>query len=49
MRIVCIAQADIAAVATMLVGKLTELLNELCKVCCRPCSILRQQVYDHGV
>ena len=32
MRIVCIAQADIAAVATMLVGKLTELLNELCKV-----------------
>ena len=31
MRIVCIAQADIAAVATMLVGKLTELLSELCK------------------
>ena len=30
MRIVCIAQADIAAVATMLVGKLTELLSELC-------------------
>ncbi len=32
MRIVCVAQADIAAVATMLVGKLTELLGELCKV-----------------
>ncbi len=32
MRIVIVAQSDISAVATMLAGKLTELLNELCKV-----------------
>mmetsp|Transcript_82019 Transcript_82019/g.220246 ORF Transcript_82019/g.220246 Transcript_82019/m.220246 type:complete len:988 (-) Transcript_82019:468-3431(-) len=31
MRIVCVAQADIAAVASLLVGKLTEFLSELCK------------------
>jgi len=31
MRIVTVAQADVAAVAPMLVGKLTEILSELCQ------------------
>jgi hypothetical protein len=31
MRIVTVAQADVSAVAPMLVGKLTEILSELCQ------------------